>query len=522
MPAVGGGIVVVALPRWPNRAAASLAWGAAAVWLLGATPAYGAKSDGQLTLEAVDEASGEPIAARLVLRDARGRLVRVRAPQTAALGDGLYFPGTVTLPLRRGSYQFVVEAGPEYETRPGTFDIDRGAEDFHRVPLRRRVEMGDEGWRAGDLDVALPSSALELTMQARGLDVVAPAIVVNDHGKCRKLANDGAVPLAAPRWTTPAVLDRRAGGQLLLVGGQPLVDVCRLDRTASTLDVLAAAAASQSLVVALTPSAWDLPLWADSGELDAIMLIDRHSLEGDAVEPEGEGRRRNRKFFPGKLGIGQYHEAIYHHLLNCGFRIPPVAGSGAGQAGNPVGANRVYAYCGAEATPEAWRQAVLAGRTVVTNGPLLRPLVEGHPPGQVFALGEGERRSFRIALNLAFYATRQVEYLEIVQNGRAVHQVRLDELVAARGQLPPVEFAESGWFAVRAVTNETGVYQFATSAPYYVEDYRGQPRIARASVQFFLDWLDEAAAHFADDAAHVARIAAARRGWAARMAQAVD
>ena len=33
---------------------------------------------------------------------------------------------------------------------------------------------------------------------------------------------------------------------------------------------------------------------------------------------------------------------MYYHVLNCGLRIPPVAGSGSGTNDNPVGTNRVY------------------------------------------------------------------------------------------------------------------------------------------------------------------------------------
>jgi hypothetical protein len=52
-----------------------------------------------------------------------------------------------------------------------------------------------------------------------------------------------------------------------------------------------------------------------------------------------------------------------------------------------------------------------------------------------------------------------------------------------------VVFDESGWFLVRAVTNNARTYQLASSGPYYVEK-RGAPRVSRRSVQFFLDWID--------------------------------
>jgi hypothetical protein len=114
---------------------------------------------------------------------------------------------------------------------------------------------------------------------------------------------------------------------------------------------------------------------------------------------------------------------VYYNVLNCGLRIPPVAGSGSGANDSPVGTNRVYAYCGKEFSTEAWWDAVHAGRVFVTNGPLLRSTVEGQPPGYVFYTTAGQPLTLEIGLNLA---TRvPVTYLEIVKNGIVVAEVRL-------------------------------------------------------------------------------------------------
>ena len=56
--------------------------------------------------------------------------------------------------------------------------------------------------------------------------------------------------------------------------------------------------------------------------------------------------------------------------------------------------------------------------------------------------------------------------------------------------MPPVVFEESGWFLVRAVTNNQTTYRYASTGPFYVE-FDDLPRISRQATQFFLDWLDE-------------------------------
>ena len=81
----------------------------------------------------------------------------------------------------------------------------------------------------------------------------------------------------------------------------------------------------------------------------------------------------------------------------------------------------------------------------------------------------------------------RVTYLEIVRDGRVENEVRLDKWKEMGGKLPPVKFTESGWFLVRAVTEQSKTYRYAMTAPYYVE-IGEERRISRASAQFFVDW----------------------------------
>jgi hypothetical protein len=239
-------------------------------------------------------------------------------------------------------------------------------------------------------------------------------------------------------------------------------------------------------VAARTPYAWNVPVWLAGGQLDAVNLLNHHALRDDVLDNEKDGRPRDRSLFPGRTGNGRWAEAVYYHALDCGLRIPPAAGSGSGENDNPVGTNRMYVYCGDEFSEEAWWEGLEAGRVFVTNGPLLRPAVEGHPPGYVFHLAEGAHLTLEIALDLA---TRvPVEYLQIVKNGTVENEVRLADWTKQNGRLPPLRFDASGWFLVRAVTTNQRTYQFASSGPYYVEK-AGRARVSRRSVQFFLDWI---------------------------------
>ena len=161
-------------------------------------------------------------------------------------------------------------------------------------------------------------------------------------------------------------------------------------------------------------------------------------------------RKPDPSFFPGKSGQGRWAERIYFHVLNCGLMIPPSAGSGSGVTPNPPGQNRVYVHCDPSAPLDydTWWTNLRAGRVFVTNGPLLRTSVRGHPPGHMMQLEADEKLQLQVGANLA---TRdRIEYLELIKNGEVEAQVQLDDWAKSGGRLPPVSFSESGWLAVRA------------------------------------------------------------------------
>lgn len=471
-----------------------------AVW----TAAY----DGKLTLSVTDEATGKPIAARMELRNSRGRPVRVKSEGAIARDGYVAFDGEIELELGQGSYRFFLEAGPEYHTRTGHFTLERHAEDSTTITLKRHANMGEHGWWSGDLDVRQPHDDLPLLMRAAGVGFVPQFSGENVRGKCREVPTNASRSYLLKSW-----LDNRRGGGLLYLasGVEPGLgfDLCQLPADGSSLPALTSASDAGAEVIALTLDAWDLPLWVAADKLTAVQLINRHTLPG--APHDNASRPLDQVFFPGKSGRGRSCEATYHHLLNCGLRVPPAAGSGSGANKSPLGTNRVYVNC-SEFSQESWLAGLRAGRVVVTNGPLLRTTVEGQSPGYVFHLDKGQQHSFQIALTLSFYEQAPVEYLEIVKNGRVEYEVRLDELAQQAGRLPPLEFQESGWFLVRTVTNNSQTYQFATTGPYYVE-VAYEPRISRASVAYFLKWLGEAREKFSDNEAVLADIAAARPFW---------
>ncbi len=467
-------------------------WVALAPWLSVAQPAT-AGPGGQFRIEVVDRETGEPIACRMYLTNAAKK--PLKAPNVPYWHDHFVFSGGITLKLPKGEYDFEIERGLEYLNRIGHFTMDDFSKDKKEVDLKRFVDMAAEGWWSGDLDVRRPAKDLQLLMEADDLHVVE--LITWPNGKSllpkTSLSDDPLVRFDGNRYYHLAGgIDERAGGTLLFLNLKKPLDLAGFEPEFPPQQdsILAAKQQQGAWVDAPKAFAWDVPLWVALGQLDSIQLANSNLARKSAVKNEGGGKPRDLLYFPGAEGNGRWNERVYYHLLNCGLRIPPTAGSGSGVAPNSLGYNRVYAHVDGEFSYDSWWDAVRKGRVVVTNGPIIRPTVEGEAPGHVFQAAAGQEVELEVGLTLS---TRdKVSYLEIIRDGELAHQVRLDEWAKLNGKLPPMVFKESGWFLIRAVTGVPDTYRFATTGPYYVQ-IGYEPRISKSSAQFFLDWVTERA-----------------------------
>lgn len=446
---------------------------------------------GQLALRVVDADSGENIPFRMHLSDARGRPRKV--PGLPFWKDHFVCDGSVTLQLPAGGYRFEIERGPEYRHVTGHFEIQRFANDEKTVELKRVVDMRAEGWWSGELHVHRPLAEIELLMRAEDLHVVPVITWWNNrnHWEGRSLQQQPVVRFDGDRfYHVLAGEDERGGGALLYFNLREPLPIAQAQREyPPMIHFLHQARQQPSAWVDLEkPFWWDAPVWLACGEVDSIGLCNNHLWRSDMLNHEAWGRPRDKLRFPDPWGNGQWSQQIYYHVLNCGLRIPPSAGSASGVHPNPVGYNRMYVYLDGGLDYDAWWRAFKAGRVMVTNGPLLRAYVAGKLPGHVFTAPEGEELELDVALNLA---TRDpIAYLEFVVNGRVVRTVRLEEYIDRQGQLPPLKIKESGWFLIRAVADVPKTYRFASTGPYYVQ-IGSRPFISRRSAQFFLDWVQQ-------------------------------
>jgi hypothetical protein len=478
-----------------------------ALALLAAAPAP-LLANGQLEIRVVDKDGGQPIAVRMHLKNAQGKVIK--PPGVPALGDHFVFSDKIVLKLANGGYEFLVERGDEYLEQRGHFEIQNFADDSKTIEMKRFCDMAKEGWFSGDLDVDRPEKDLQLLMRGDDVHVVPLVTWSNKKNPWTKQL----LPKTAVTQFDGTFFDSLMGGELAAPGNtfrlfklekpislstEPLAkDVENALGGLPWLPIVEKARQEQGTWVdAGAFFSRDLPIWIAAGQIDSIQLANRHLLREGIVDNEAGGWPRDLFKFPKPHGNGRWSQEIYYRLLDCGVRIAPTAGSGSGVNDNPVGYNRMYVHASPRidgstedntVTWDTWWEALRAGRVTITNGPLLRPSVEGQAPGHVFHADAGQSVKLLIALTLS---TRdKIRYLDVVKNGRVEFDANLDEFKAAGGKLPPIKFTESGWFLIRAVTDDTKTYRYATTAPYFVEIGYG-PRISRSAAQFFLDWTDK-------------------------------
>lgn len=464
---------------------------------------------GSLTVSVRDEADDKPVITRMVIQrsDAPGRRVAVR--KTVPAGVGLVLDRSAVLSLPDGPYRFSMIRGPEYRIITGNFALERTSLDDHSVELPRMVEMLQEGWTSGDCCVPASPYSLPLRMASEDLHLAT----VLGHMDAKPIAGrgDDEPPENDPSWINKNATHH--GGLVFYQHGvkSGLSDV---ENAVDAEDVLPEGVESSSSIpverivqlgsqggvkIAIeNPFAWQVPVWLASGQVDGFFLLGDWLRLDRRVLSIADGRGPQGLSTGGHKAVGRWAEKIYWNLLDAGFRIPPLAGTGDQGRQTPVGYNRLYVGKPPRdynaGPPKAtrvvseleWWNAAWKGQSVATNGPLLRPMLGGQLPGHVFKARAGEVLELQAELQLA--VRDPVEYLEVIHNGKVHYSARLDEFAKAGGMLPPVNAKESGWVTIRVVTLYEDHFRAAMSAPWYIE-FEGQPRITRQAVNFFRQWL---------------------------------
>ena len=468
---------------------------------------------GRLRLRIRDARTAAPSAARVSLVDAEGRAY---SPDDALwrADDGFdrserrfeyqYFhaPGRAELTLPEGPVEVEVLRGVEYRPFRRKLAIAKGATVDVDVPLERIDDLAAKGWWSGDLHVhmnyggtyRIEPEGLAFQADAEDLRVVED-LIVNKEQRIPDVEYFHGSPDRFPKHRV--ILDHSQEfhtsfwGHLGLLG---LRDHLLLPDYAAYPNTAAASLYPANAVVL------DLAR-AQGGVGGYVHPFDSVPDPSDAATP-----LTNELPVDVALGKVDYYEAVgfadplatqvvWYRLLDCGFRLPAGAGTDAmanfASLRGPVGLNRVYVKTPAPLDHRRFLDALVAGRSFATNGPLLEFTLGGREIGAVIELPAGRHR---LELRASLRSIVPVDHFELVRNGEVVASLPLDANGTAGRARQPLEVDRSGWYLVRAWSSKAthpvlDVLPFATTSPIYVS-VAGEPVRSPDDARYFIAWID--------------------------------
>lgn len=454
-----------------------------------------------LRVEMEDE-TGQPAPARIFLTAAdglaytpAGAVHRIAAMPAESF---FYADGSFTLELPAGPTKVEAVRGLEYALARQDVVLAPGANPPVKLRLSRWIGMARRGWHSADSHIhanyvanhhqVITPEDIRLQTQAEDLNI-ANLMVANSYTDY--IHDEGLFEGRPHRLSTPRHIlywneEMRGGthfGHMCFFNLKTLVKPYYTgpaigaqweDYPANATQARKALAQGGAVTYAhpgyLAPldqfGARELPIDLALGAVDAMDVL------SNSFETAGE--------------------AIYHRLLNCGFRL--TASAGTDSFTNITdhyipGGGRVYVQSDKPFDYGAWIEGYKAGRTFVTNGPMVFLTVDGKGPGAEVQLGEKKA----VAVRAQVISQVPIDTLELLVNGKPVAVVKANgarRLELARS----IPLQHSAWIAARVrgpwsrlIVNDAGAYAHTT--PVYVRV--GDERIAvREDVEFFVQWIE--------------------------------
>lgn len=372
--------------------------------------------------------------------------------------------------LPPGRYVVRAEKGAEFRSAEKSVDLTGGGTARVDLDVPRFCDMNARGWYSGDLHIHRSPDEMPLLARAEDLNV-APVITRHvGSGRPVKSAFPSTNLLAVDSKHFVSVQNQEVerlvtghGAVVLLNTPQP-VEANPSDLFPLDVEFCRQARRQGGFVDGEKPIWKNVPVNLAFGALDSIGVVNNH-FHPRAVILDAEkygAMERGASSYETIEGFARWMIDLYYSFLNCGFRIPVSAGSASGVMPSWPGYERVYVHLSGPFRHEQWFRDLKAGRSVATNGPLLRVLVDGKPPGAEFAFRKGRR----VSVSIEVEAQSPLQSTEVVFNGEVLRAFPRAESGVLKTKVDlPIE--SPGWLAVRCFEPVDATIRYAHSSPFY-------------------------------------------------------
>ncbi len=412
-----------------------------------------------------------------------------------------------------GTYTITVERGKEYAPLSKEIVVEKSAVDV-TLPIRRWINMVEHGWFSGDVHAHRPLADMSNLVLAEDLNVATPLshwVTVADVDPVK--GNRTPQGTVKPEWIaidkTHGIYPLNTEYEIFTVGGKShtlgAVLICGqktpLDRGVPPVRRIAEQAHAEGAFLDLEKHSWAWsPMIVPLMKVDLFELANNHCWPTDFAfsswtldaAPKYMNLDLTDKGFT-EWGWIDFGFQSYYAYLNCGFRMMPSAGTGSGVHPVPFGFGRVYVHVPGELTFAKWREGLLAGRSFVTTGPLMRMQFNGEDAGHTI---KSTTAKTAVCVTGTVQSLSTIDRIEILVNGDVVRTVKpphttspggvstgeLDETVSVDG---------SGWLAVRCFEGRPDKrIRFAHTAPVFIE-VPGKPLAPkRVEVEHFVERIE--------------------------------
>jgi len=456
----------------------------------------------KLQLSTIDEQTKKPITTRVVIKsDKRQYFAPLDALYRVSIRDTdcfFYCQGKCEVDLPPGTYEVTVQRGFEYRPVHAKITINKNEKNvIHTsITLKRWINQPAKGWYSGENHIHANYGYGHWYNQPK-------TVLAQCAGENLNICN-----LVVANSDTDAVFDREffrgrpdhlSTQETILYWNQEFRSTFWGHMTLVNLKQLV-----EPIFTGFknTTNPWDVPT-----NSDIALETHRHHGHSNYTHPfrhfeDPYKGPYSAKGIPVDVALGHIDSVdintgyptplgAWYQFLNCGFKLPASAGTDCFLnriRSRYPGEDRLYVNIDGPLDYQKWIAGLRAGRSFVTNGPMLEFKVNDKMAGSLIKL----TKPGNVQLKATGVSQFPLDLGELILNGKVISKTKPNQ----KGELvfdEPIKVDRSGWIAFRVSGPKHADHHarslYAHSNPVYLE-VSDHPVESAVEAELFLAWID--------------------------------